>query len=234
METELLLDVAYTLNPNLLSSIKSVDSVAVRSGHSMVELSLAFFEVLMAFAEKKTARQAFESLDVDVDLERFGAIIQEFHERGLLRRDVPAEEGDSLRDFVGDRLSGDPALGDKIASAMRAGRAIVIPDALPVSLADRVHDELDRNNGSSARVAMISFIIETALLSNSKRMTAGSPNAVGCSRAPRLDDSSLSSRGKIALAKRTQQPPGIGLANTPCLTTTLPLMPRAQSRTFGI
>ena len=144
MEPESLLDVPYTLNPDLLSSIKSVGSVAVFGAGAPVELSLPLFEVLMAFAEKTTARQAFHNLDVDVDLERFGAIIHDFFERGLLKRDAPSEDGDGLRRFLGERLLGDPAVAGRLARSMQQGRAVIIPDALPMDLAERVHHELDR------------------------------------------------------------------------------------------
>jgi hypothetical protein len=146
MEAESHLDIAYTINPNILSSIKSMDSVAVFGTGAPMELSLALFEVLMAFAEKKTARQAFQMLDVDVDLERFGSIILEFFDRGLLKRDVPAEDNLGLNEFLGLRLLGNLALADRFAVAMRHGCPVIIPDALPMDLAERVHLELDRSN----------------------------------------------------------------------------------------
>jgi Rps23 Pro-64 3,4-dihydroxylase Tpa1-like proline 4-hydroxylase len=145
MEPESLLDVTYTLNPNLLTSIKSVDSVAVFGAGAPMELSLALFQVLMAFAGKTTVRQAFHNLDVDVDLERFAAIIHEFFERGLLVRDAPVEDGHGLREFLGERLLGNPAVADRFTRSMQRGRAVVIPDALPIDLAERVHQELDRS-----------------------------------------------------------------------------------------
>ena len=146
MDPESPLDVTYAFNPNAVSSIKSIDTVAVFGTGAPVELSLSLFQVLMAFAEKKTARQAFQMLDVDVDLDGFGAIIQDFFQRGLLLRDLPIEDGPGLRSLLGDRVFGNPALVGELAGAMRQGRAIVIPDALPAELAERVCDELDRSN----------------------------------------------------------------------------------------
>src|ERR1041385_2689074 len=146
MEPESLLDITYTINPNALSSIKSMDSVAVFGTGAPVELSLALFEVLMAFAEKKTARQAFQMLDVDVDLERFVSIILEFFDRGLLKRDVLPSDEIGLHEMLGHRLVGNPALAADLAVAMRQGRPLIIPEALPAELADRAHLELDRSN----------------------------------------------------------------------------------------
>lgn len=145
MESESLLDITYTVNPNILSSIKSAGSVAVLGAGAPVELPLALFEVLMAFAAKKTARQALQMLDLDVDLERFGTIIRGFVDRGLLKRHVPAEDEIGLHEFLGHRL-GNPALAPELAVAVPQGRPIIIPDALPVDLAERVHLELDRSN----------------------------------------------------------------------------------------
>ncbi len=146
MESESHLDITYTVNPNILSSIKSTGSVAVLGTGAPVELPLALFEVLMAFAEKKTARQALQMLDIDVDLERFGTIILGFVDRGLLKRHVPAEDELGLDEFLGHRLLGNPALAPELAVAVPQGRPVIIPDALPVDLAERVHLELDRSN----------------------------------------------------------------------------------------
>jgi hypothetical protein len=143
MDSESILDITYRLSPKILSSIKSVDSIAVFGTGAPLELPLALFEVLMAFAEKKTPRQAFEMLHVDVDLPRFGALIHEFSGRGLLMRDAPVDEGDGLRQFLGHRVFGDPMLANKLTGAMRQGRMIIIPDALPMDLAGRAHQELD-------------------------------------------------------------------------------------------
>jgi len=140
------LDVTYLLNSSVVASIKSADSVVVLGMGPPLELSLTLFQVLMAFAEKKTAREAFQLLDVDVDLDHFGAIVQEFHSHGLLRLDQAVDDGPDLRSYLARQGLDDSVLLDKLSRAMRGGHAIVIPDALPIDLAERVHDELDRSN----------------------------------------------------------------------------------------
>jgi 2OG-Fe(II) oxygenase superfamily len=146
MESESHLDITYIVNPNILCSIKSTGTVVVSGTGAPVELPLALFEVLMAFAEKKTARQALQTLDGAVDLERFGTIIREFVDRGLLRRHVPADDEPGLDEFLGHRLLGNPALAPELAVGVPQGRPVIIPDALPMDLAERVHRELDRSN----------------------------------------------------------------------------------------
>jgi Rps23 Pro-64 3,4-dihydroxylase Tpa1-like proline 4-hydroxylase len=146
MNPESLLDVVCRVTPGILSSIKTVDSVALLGAVAPLELSLSLFQVLMAFAEKTTARQVFHTLDTDVGIDEFGRIIKEFFDHGLLQPDFPSEDGPSLQQFLGDRVFASPTLTDKVRHAMRQGRAIVVPDALPAELAERVHHELDRSN----------------------------------------------------------------------------------------
>lgn len=146
MGPESLLDMFYRVTPGIVSSIKAVDSVALLGTVAPVELSLPLFQVLMAFAEKTTPRQVFHTLDVDVGMDEFARIIREFLDRGLLRPELPVEDGPSLQQFLGDRMFGSPTLTDKLRRAMRQGRAIVVPDALPADLAERVHHELDLSN----------------------------------------------------------------------------------------
>jgi hypothetical protein len=146
MDSESLLDVIYRVTPGIVSSIQTGDSVALLGTVAPVELSLSLFQVLMAFAEKTTARQVFHTLNVDIGIDEFARIIKEFLDRGLLRSDLPIEDGPNLQQFLEHRLFGSPMLTDKLCRAMRQGRAIVIPDALPADLAERVHHELDLSN----------------------------------------------------------------------------------------
>ena len=146
MDPESLLDVVYRVTPGIVSSIETVDSVALLGTVAPVQLSLPLFQVLMAFAEKTTARQVFHTLNVDVGIEEFARIIREFIDRDLLRPNLPAEDGPNLQQFLGERVFGSPTLTDKLCREMRQGRAIVVPDALPADLAERVYHELDLSN----------------------------------------------------------------------------------------
>ncbi|HEX8114135.1 MAG TPA: 2OG-Fe(II) oxygenase family protein [Kofleriaceae bacterium] len=144
MSQESPLDIPYRLHPRLVSSIKSSGSMVVSGAEQAVEVPLDMFQALMMFSEPRTARQAFDMLDVDVDLDEFGRIVDGFVEHGLLRRDQASDDGPSLRELLDPAVFGDAARVDEIAGWMRAGRAIIIPDALHGDLAEAVHDDLQR------------------------------------------------------------------------------------------
>lgn len=110
-----------------------------------LELSLDLFRVLMMFAEQTTTRQAFQALDVNIDIDAFSRIITDFVACGLLRQEQSIDEGHDLRPLLNPEIFTNLALLDKIGSCLRQGRAVVIPDALPADLAERVHGELDRS-----------------------------------------------------------------------------------------
>jgi hypothetical protein len=141
-----LLDVTFKVRPGITSSIKSVDTIAVFGASVPIELPLAMFQVVMAFAETTTARQVFQSLDMDVDLAGFTSIVRHLSECGVLVRAASPDEQGNLRQSLGHGVLEDPSLGAELAAAMQAGRAVVIPDALPPALAERVHQELDQSS----------------------------------------------------------------------------------------
>lgn len=132
----------YAINPRMISSIKSPGSMAILGLGAPFELPIGFFQVLMAFAEPRTAAQAFAALDVDVGAEEFAAIIGDFVERGLLTPHRSDDDGCGLQPLLDPRVFGDAAQVDRIGGWMRGGRAVVIPDALPVDLAEDVHRDL--------------------------------------------------------------------------------------------
>jgi hypothetical protein len=144
MDPESNLDTLYSLNPRIVSSIRSPESMVVFGTGASLELPLDLFRVLMTFAEKTTTRQAFESLEVDIDIDEFAKIIRDFFDRGLLRHEQLVDDEHGLPQLLNPRIASDPALVDKIGSYLRQGRAIVIPDALPADLAERVYSDLDR------------------------------------------------------------------------------------------
>lgn len=146
MSSESFLDISYRLNPRMMSAIKSPGSMAILGIAEPLELPLPLFQVLMAFAEGGTARQVFQMLDTDTDLDEFGEIIGDFVRRDLLRPEQPVDEDRSLQDLLNPRVFSDTVLVDKIAGWMRQGRAIVIPDALPSDLAEAAHRELDESS----------------------------------------------------------------------------------------
>jgi len=142
MSAESPLDIAYRLNPRIVSAIKSADSMAIFGTREPLELPLPLFQVLMAFAEGRTARQAFQTLDTDTDLDEFGQIISDFVRRELLQTEQPVDEGRGLQELLNRQVFSDAARVDKIGGWMREGRAILVPDALPSDFAEAVHRDL--------------------------------------------------------------------------------------------
>jgi Rps23 Pro-64 3,4-dihydroxylase Tpa1-like proline 4-hydroxylase len=140
------LDEPYLVNPSIVGSIKSVDSMTILGIGNPFELPLALFQVLMGFAEAKTPREAFAVLDVDVPLDEFGKIVGDLAERGLLTRERPVDRERNLREFLEARMLPDAASIDKVSVWMRQGRAIIVPDALPADLAEQAHQDLSRSS----------------------------------------------------------------------------------------
>lgn len=145
MNTDSALDIPYRLNSRIVSTIKSIDSIAIFGAGAPIELSVALFQVLMAFAESRTTRRAFHMLDMDVDLDEFSKIIDDFVARGLLQRERSVDDDGSLQELLKPGAFRDAARADKIGGWMRQGRAIVIPDALPADFAEEVHRDLYRS-----------------------------------------------------------------------------------------
>jgi 2OG-Fe(II) oxygenase superfamily len=139
------LDTPYTVNPRLVSSIKSADSMMIFGSGPSIELPIAFFQVLMAFAEPTTVREAFQALNVDVPIDEFSSIVDNLVERGLLKREPVSDHERGLREILEPRIGADAASVERIGAWMRQGRAIIIMDALPGDFAEEVHRDLCRS-----------------------------------------------------------------------------------------
>src|ERR1041384_276914 len=137
MNPESALDISHRSNPRIVSTIKSADSIAIFGTATPLELPLAMFQVVMAFVEGRTTRQAFDLLDMDVDLDEFARIVDGLVDRDLLRRQHAVEDDRGLQDLLDPRAFGDAASLDRIGGWMRQGRAILVPDAVPRDLAER-------------------------------------------------------------------------------------------------
>jgi Rps23 Pro-64 3,4-dihydroxylase Tpa1-like proline 4-hydroxylase len=134
--------IIYALNPALLGSIRDLDSLTIFGAGNPLQLPITVFQALMAFAEPRTAPQAFAVLDVDIELGEFCVLVEQLAERGLLRPHQPADDDRGLQHMLDASLMSDAAAIDRLAAAMRQGRAIVIPDALPSELAEQAHRDL--------------------------------------------------------------------------------------------
>jgi hypothetical protein len=137
------LDVPLKTSGRLVSAIKNARSMIVFGANGQIEISIDMFQVLMSFSETTTARQAFHIMDVNVELEEFGAIVEDLCRHGLLGRQDAGDDDTDLQHVLDPRLS-DAAHRTEITSWLRDGRAIIIPDALPAPFAEEVHGELLR------------------------------------------------------------------------------------------
>lgn len=140
-------EILYLINPRISSSIKSSDSLTIKGIGPAFELPLAFFRVLMVFAEKRTIRQALQILntDIDIDIEELTSIVFDFAERDLLTFENLATEADGLGHLLNPRIFADPSAVERIGHWMRKGRAIIVPDALPIEFAAEVHQDLQQS-----------------------------------------------------------------------------------------
>jgi Rps23 Pro-64 3,4-dihydroxylase Tpa1-like proline 4-hydroxylase len=144
MNAESLLDEPYWLNPRVVSSIGGPDSMIVSGIGATFELSFDLFRVLVRFTERMTTRHAFHVLEIDIGIDEFAQIVSDFHDRGLLQRDESADDKYDLRHYLNPLLFGRPEFVSKIGDSIRQGRAVIIPDALPIALAERAYSDLDR------------------------------------------------------------------------------------------
>ncbi len=145
------LDVRYCLDSRMVCSIKTVDMMTVSGVGTSFDLPVALFQVLVLFAEGSTARQVFQMLDGDVDINEFSELIADLFTRGLLKRaSLEPDDGPSLHQLLNPEIFSDTALVARIMEWMRDGRAIVVPDALPADFAEEVHRDLSQSDRWSA------------------------------------------------------------------------------------
>lgn len=235
MKSELSLDTPYRISPRIVSSIKSADSMAVFGAGPPFELPLDLFRVLMMFSETTTTRHVFHALDVDVDIEHFARIIAEFLDRGLLRCVQRVDDDQGLGQLLNPSVFSDPAAVGKIGDQLRQGRAVVIPDALPAALAERVYHDLDRSTSwIPTEGAHDFFHHRNCMIEATEEHSPALLHVVDCSGAWPLVSSSGSCPARTARRKRACVRPGTGPASMPCRTT-IPRLPcRVPSRTSGI
>jgi Rps23 Pro-64 3,4-dihydroxylase Tpa1-like proline 4-hydroxylase len=148
---ETLYDSAYQLNEKLLTRLAGPDGLYAFGIDAPVTVPLALVPLLSAFGERRTPREVFAEMETDLSLEELGGIIASFAAHGLVLPSGPPapssapSPGPSLRDLLAPSLFSDPATVVKVSGWLREGRAVVIPDALPLDFAERVHRALDES-----------------------------------------------------------------------------------------
>lgn len=171
---------AYSVNSHIVCSIKSSQSVLIGGVGAPIELPLAFFQVLMTFAETRTICQAHQSWETDVTIEEFADIVGSFIERGLLKCEQPPTSNDDLRQLLNPKVFQNVSTIDKLSAWMRVGRAIIIPDALPLDFAEAVYKELHgSSHWATSEGGHDFFQYRNSVISQLESL---SPSLVRCSR----------------------------------------------------
>lgn len=135
-------DLAYTVHSSILGSIHDFESLTIFGAGVPFRLPLSLFQVLAAFAAPRTVRQAFTQLDADLELPEFHDIIVDLVARKLLRPCADDDHAPGFPEVLAPSLLSEPRALDHLAASLRAGRAIVIPDALPAALAEAAYHDL--------------------------------------------------------------------------------------------
>jgi hypothetical protein len=108
-------------------------------------LQLSAFELLLKFASPRTALDVFETyVDAsEMDARSFQDIVEELAAAGLLEKDGPeSEENVSLASWLRKDVFADPTAIERVGSHLRAGRLVMIPDAIDGEVAESVYASL--------------------------------------------------------------------------------------------
>lgn len=98
-------------------------------------LSFDMLRVVLAFAAPTTVETAYRALDADCDLQTFAAVVDELVTQGML---TPARaQAPSLLSLLETRID-----RTALQRSLSSGALVVIPDAFPLDLADRVWSDL--------------------------------------------------------------------------------------------
>jgi hypothetical protein len=90
-------------------------------------------------------QQSFLSLNADVSMDELAGIVAEYARYGLLVREEPRVSVPGLRDLLDANVLATARSIEQLSAYLREGRAVVIPDALPDELAQRVYGELSQS-----------------------------------------------------------------------------------------
>jgi hypothetical protein len=104
-------------------------------------IPLSVHQLLLAFAEPRSAAEVHRDLDLDLGLPDLIEILAMLGRAGVLVAPAAAADPDDGDPFAADLLA-DPAVRAAIATSLAAGRAVTIGDALDPADAEQLHREL--------------------------------------------------------------------------------------------
>src|ERR1700733_11059038 len=140
------MDSMYELRSDVGFRVLGADTVeAVVPDRGKCILPFGAFTLLIEFKVPSTARDVHSRKGVAMALEEFVAALTELETLGILRKieRSAADAGLSLRSMLRQDIFADEGAVTDISAALRGGRLVVVPDALPAEFADRVHASLD-------------------------------------------------------------------------------------------
>jgi hypothetical protein len=140
------MDSMYELRPDVSFRVLGADTVeALIPDRGKCMLPFDAFAVLIEFKVPRSARDVHAKKGVVMALEEFVAALTELATLGILRKveRSAADTGVSLRSMLRQDIFADEGAVADIGAALRGGRLVVVPDALPAEFAERVYASLD-------------------------------------------------------------------------------------------
>jgi hypothetical protein len=136
----------YELRSDVSFRVLGADSVeAVIPDRGKCILPFGTFALLIEFNVARSARDFHALKGIAMALDEFLTALAELETLGMLRKVETSapEAGISLRSMLRQDIFADDSAVADISAALRAGRLVVVPDALPAEFADRVYASLD-------------------------------------------------------------------------------------------
>lgn len=124
----------FEIPPTVQFVCHTPNSVLASGRGVSVELTVDMLQVVLAFSTPSTIETVHSAMDTECDIEHFSKIVADLVARGLL---LEVRETPSLIAMLVDRVD-----RRSLATALNAGALVVIPDAFPVDLAERVWHDL--------------------------------------------------------------------------------------------
>jgi len=139
--------VQYVLAQDMKWRMVTREHVEVRVSGDTVTLPLPWYLVLLQFSQPSTVDRACAACSIDLgEHPELGRALMQLRQAGiLLRRDEAtrsATQDQSIVDLLAPGIFAKPANRKQVATALRAGGLVVIPNAFRKRVADEVHQAL--------------------------------------------------------------------------------------------
>lgn len=134
------------------------DLIEVTSAqHGPQRLSVELVGVLLLFSRPRSAAEVHQATALDTPLEKFVGILESLVNGGILQKVDATPSAVSLETLLRQDVFADPESIETMRHHLRNGRLLVVRDALPHELAERVHASLDACDAWTAHEGRQSF-----------------------------------------------------------------------------